>query len=104
MDGNYDWSDGVFRDGAGGSLNLAVNVLADVLHTIAVEVGDVDPPTVLWTTPGDLKEDVSVGEDVVIAFSEAVDASSFGFTVSPRVGDWNWTWSAGGTKMTGNTL
>lgn len=48
MDGNYDWSDGVFRDGAGASLNLAVNVLADVLHGIAV-VGveeEVNPPVV----------------------------------------------------------
>ena len=34
MDVNYDWSDGVFRDGAGASLNLAVNVLADVLHGV----------------------------------------------------------------------
>ena len=104
MDGNYDWSDGVFRDSAGASLNLAVNVLADVLHGIAVEVGDVLPPTVLWTTPGDLEEDVSVGEDVVIAFSEAVDASSFGFTVGPQVGGWSWTWSDGGTKVTGSHL
>jgi hypothetical protein len=104
MDGNYDWSDGVFWDSAGASLNLAVNVLADVLHTIAVEVGDVYPPTVLWTTPGDLEEDVSVGQDVVIAFSEAVDASSFGFTVSPQVGGWSWIWSDGGTKVTGSHL
>jgi hypothetical protein len=104
MDGNYDWSDGVFRDSAGASLNLAVNKLADVLHGIAVEVGDVYPPTVLWTTPGDLEEDVSVGEDVVVAFSEAVDASTFGFTVSPQVGGWSWTWSDGGTKVTGSHL
>ena len=104
MDGNYDWSDPVFRDGAGASLNLAVNVLADVLHGIAVEVGDVLPPTVLWTTPGNLEEDVPVGEDVVIAFSEAVDASSFGFTVSPQVGGWSWIWSDGGTKATGSHL
>ena len=49
MDGNYDWSDGVFRDGAGSSLNLAVNVLADVLHGVVVEVGvqEDDPPVVI---------------------------------------------------------
>jgi hypothetical protein len=48
MDGNYDWSDPAFRLSAGVSLNLAVNVLADVLHSIAViGVQEVDPPVVI---------------------------------------------------------
>jgi hypothetical protein len=54
MDGNYDWSNGVFRDSAGASLNLAVNVLVDVLHSIAVVVigEEVDPPVVTGSVSG----------------------------------------------------
>jgi len=37
MDQNYDWSNPTFKNRAGESLNLAVNYLTDVLHTIAVE-------------------------------------------------------------------
>jgi hypothetical protein len=33
MDQNYDWNNPTFKDRCGESLNLAVNVLADVLHT-----------------------------------------------------------------------
>jgi hypothetical protein len=33
MDENYDWSNQTFRDRCGESLNLAVNLLSDVLHT-----------------------------------------------------------------------
>ncbi len=34
MDQNYNWSNLTFKDRAGESLNLAVNLLADILHTI----------------------------------------------------------------------
>ncbi|MCW4041698.1 MAG: hypothetical protein NWE83_13230 [Candidatus Bathyarchaeota archaeon] len=34
MDQNYDWNNPLFRDRCGESLNLAVNYLADVLHTL----------------------------------------------------------------------
>ena len=37
MDQNYDWSNPTFRDRCGESLNLAVNYIADVLHTLYVE-------------------------------------------------------------------
>lgn len=33
MDQNYDWSNPTFRNRCGESLNLAVNLIADVLHT-----------------------------------------------------------------------
>lgn len=36
MDTNYDWSNPTFRNRAGASLNLAVNLVADVLHTVYV--------------------------------------------------------------------
>ena len=37
MDAQYDWSDHEFRDECGESLNLAVNAVADVLHTLCIE-------------------------------------------------------------------
>jgi len=37
MDQNYDWSNPAFKNRCGESLNLAVNLLADVLHTLYVE-------------------------------------------------------------------
>ena len=37
MDENYDWSDSTFLNRCGESLNLAVNLVADVLHTLASE-------------------------------------------------------------------
>jgi len=37
MDQNYDWNNQTFKDRCGESLNLAVNILADVLHTFYTE-------------------------------------------------------------------
>jgi len=37
MNENYNWSNSTFRNRAGESLNLAVNCVADVLHTLALE-------------------------------------------------------------------
>jgi len=37
MDQNYDWSNTTFRNRAGESLNLAVNYLADVLHSLYIQ-------------------------------------------------------------------
>jgi hypothetical protein len=37
MDDNYDWSNTQFSGRSGESLNLAVNAVADVLHTLYVE-------------------------------------------------------------------
>ncbi len=38
MDQNYNWSNAMFRNRCGESLNLAVNIVADVLHTFYAEV------------------------------------------------------------------
>jgi hypothetical protein len=38
MDQNYDWDDPTFKNRCGESLNLAVNLVADVLHTFYVNV------------------------------------------------------------------
>lgn len=37
MDTHYNWSDDAFRNRAGESLNLAVNAVADVLHTFSTD-------------------------------------------------------------------
>lgn len=37
MDDNYDWSNSSFSNRFGESINLAINTLADVLHTLYVE-------------------------------------------------------------------
>jgi hypothetical protein len=37
MDTHYNWNDAAFRNRAGESLNLAVNAVADVLHTFYSE-------------------------------------------------------------------
>ena len=39
MDQNYDWSNPAFKNRCGESLNLAVNIIADVLHTLWLEAG-----------------------------------------------------------------
>jgi len=45
MDQNYDWSNATFRNRAGESLNLAVNYLADVLHTLYIQFAPELPRT-----------------------------------------------------------
>ena len=37
MDDNYNWSSSTFKDSAGGSLNYAVNLMADELHTLSLQ-------------------------------------------------------------------
>ncbi|MEM3579570.1 MAG: hypothetical protein QW468_04790 [Candidatus Bathyarchaeia archaeon] len=37
MDQNYNWSNTAFKNRCGESLNLAVNLLADVLHTFYIQ-------------------------------------------------------------------
>jgi len=45
MNQNYNWNNPTFKNRAGESLNLAVNYLADVLHTLAVESKIESTPT-----------------------------------------------------------
>jgi len=55
MDQNYDWSNPTFKNRAGESLNLAVNYVTDVLHTLylqgGTEVSPLFPPVnvPLWS-------------------------------------------------------
>jgi hypothetical protein len=45
MDTNYNWSNPTFANRAGESLNLAVNYLADVLHSLYLEATESPNPT-----------------------------------------------------------
>src|SRR3990170_4082808 len=47
MDTHYNWSDTAFRNRAGESLNLAVNLIADVLHSFYTEA--IIPEFPAWT-------------------------------------------------------
>jgi hypothetical protein len=47
MDQNYDWADPVFRNRCGESLNLATNLVADVLHTSFIEMASVQSSSTL---------------------------------------------------------
>lgn len=40
MDQNYDWNNAAFRNRCGESLNLAINLVADVLHTFYLDTKD----------------------------------------------------------------
>lgn len=43
MDANYDWNDPQFKNRVGESLNLAVNYVANVLHTLWLDSGEPIP-------------------------------------------------------------
>ena len=45
MDTNYNWTNPAFTERSGESLNLAVNMLADVLHTLYQEANPTATPT-----------------------------------------------------------
>jgi len=51
MDQNYNWSDPVFKNRCGESLNLAVNYLTDVLHMLYVEALPEVPPIISIFSP-----------------------------------------------------
>jgi len=51
MDNNYNWSNAVFLGRAGESLNLAVNYLADVLHSLYVAASQSASPTPTVSVP-----------------------------------------------------
>lgn len=51
MDDNYNWSNSSFSGRCGQSLNLAVNAIADVLHTLYQEAAPATTPSSTPTTP-----------------------------------------------------
>jgi len=72
MDQGYDWSNPTFKNRAGESLNLAVNYLTDVLHTIHLEATVAEPRT--WTVDDDGPADFNT-------IQEAINAANPGDTI-----------------------
>ncbi|MCX8182976.1 MAG: zinc dependent phospholipase C family protein [Crenarchaeota archaeon] len=85
MDRNYDWNNPVFRNRCGESLNLAVNLVADVLHTFYLRVSSPLMATVTFSASG-LENDAS--GTVLI-----VDGVGYSYAGLPR----NFTWKVGST-------
>jgi len=75
MDENYDWSNAVFKGRAGESLNLAVNYIADVLHTFLANVTIYVAPSLVeyWT----LNYGTAFTVDVEIANAEKLYGFEF---------------------------
>lgn len=51
MDNNYDWNNQQFKVKVAGSLNLAVNYVANVFHTLWLDAGQPIPETSLAFLP-----------------------------------------------------
>jgi methionine-rich copper-binding protein CopC/protocatechuate 3,4-dioxygenase beta subunit len=62
---------------------------------------DLTPPEISSTAPANLATGVPTTQDVVITFSEAIDTSTFTYTMVPDPGSWTWVWSGGDTIVTG---
>ncbi|MEM3390538.1 MAG: zinc dependent phospholipase C family protein [Thermoproteota archaeon] len=86
MDRNYDWNNPVFRNRCGESLNLAVNLVADVLHTFYLKISSSPLTAIVTFSASGLDDDAS--STVLI-----VDGVSYSYTDLPR----NFTWEVGST-------
>lgn len=85
MDRNYDWSSSIFRNRCGESLNLAVNLVADVLHTFYLTTSLSSTATVTFYANG-LSGDAT--GNILI-----VDGVSYSYSDIPK----SFTWSTGST-------
>ncbi|MEM2945116.1 MAG: zinc dependent phospholipase C family protein [Thermoproteota archaeon] len=86
MDRNYDWNNPVFRNRCGESLNLAVNLVADVLHTFYLKVSSPPLTAIITFSASGLDDDAS--STVLI-----VDGASYSYSDLTR----NFTWGVGST-------
>jgi len=75
MDNNYNWSNTSFRDRAGESLNLAVNYIADVMHTLFLES---HPETMPINVPRDYA-----------TVQQAIDSANSGSTIHVEHGTYS---------------
>ncbi|MCK5108630.1 MAG: hypothetical protein KAR25_02980, partial [Methanosarcinales archaeon] len=83
MDSHYNWSDPGFRDECGESLNLAINVVADVLHTLYSEAcsgqrGDLNGDG--WVTSADAL--IALGMAASAGYSDDADMNRDGSVTS----------------------
>ena len=96
MDKNYDWSNSIFRDRAGESLNYAVNLIADVLYTLYTEYTlsqQAQETAVVTFMASGLEEDAEGVVLVVDGVSYTCEQLPLRFTWN--VGSWhNYSWAA----------
>jgi len=96
MDQNYDWDNSTFQNRAGASLNLAVNYVTDVLHTLYSAchgtVNDTTPPV------------ANAGQSKEVAVGSAVTFDAGGSTDDIGITSYVWTFTDGTAKtLTGVT-
>jgi len=72
MDQNYDWNNPTFKNRAGESLNLAVNYLTDVLHTLH-QNWDTTPPITTINLSGILGDNDWFTSDIAMFLSATDD-------------------------------
>ncbi len=75
MDNNYGWSNGLFKDRCGASLNFAVNAIADVLHFIYKD--NFTSPS----SPQNLEVDDITGHVVNLSWSANTDKNLEGYSI-----------------------
>ena len=86
MDQHYDWSNQAFRDRCGESLNLAVNYLADVLHSLYAEL--IPSPTEVSCYAS--HSSITIGDSVTVYGSITPPLSGVSITISYRIdGPWS---------------
>ncbi len=101
IDGQYDWtipSDGTYGWMAVGDGESAPSS-GDAPEASSYTY-DGTQPTVSSTNPSDGATGVSITQDVVISFSESIDASTFNFTCEPDPGGWSVSWNSDKTQAT----
>ena len=70
MDQNYDWSNPTFKNRVGEPLNLAVNYLTDVLHTLYLEATTAEPKTSVGA--GYMEEAALIATIIIATFGTVV--------------------------------
>ena len=90
MDNHYDWSNSAFMNRAGQSLNLAVNYLTDVLHTLYVEAQTTQTSTTTNILINEMEQNPA-GTDAGSEWVELYNPTSN--TVD--IGDWTLSTTAG---------
>jgi uncharacterized repeat protein (TIGR01451 family) len=89
------------------TLNTATDGAGNPLSNAPVQwsfttlfVPDTISPTVVAFSPPHAAQDVALDAALVITFSEAINAASLDYSVSPDPGDWSADWSVDGTVVT----
>ncbi len=63
-------------------------------------IGDVISPQISSTSPSNNAQNVNLGTNIQVVFSEAIDPSSLNYICSPDPGGWSVSWSTGNTAVT----